>query len=297
MRVLLTGASGFLGRAIEKTLQGEEVSSLGRSASNSFVCDLAKAAPLFEQSFDMVIHAAGMAHCSASDVHTANQMMQVNVEGTRRLLQSLALLEEKPKAMVFISSVAVYGLDEGQNISETHPLLATDPYGQSKIKAEEIWTNWCVGQNIKSTILRLPLVVGQKPPGNLNAMLKGIKKGYYFNINGGIAQKSMVLAEDVARVISKAAEIGGIFNLTDGQHPSFSLLSTAMAKTLDKRAPRSLPLKLGKGLARIGDYFGPQSPINTQKFTRLTRTLTFDDSRARSLLNWQPNSVLTHYNT
>ncbi len=297
MRILLTGASGFLGRAIQKTLRDEQLSSLGRSSSNSFVCDLAKAAPLFEQSFDMVIHAAGMAHQPAYRAPIAQQFMEVNVEGTRRLLQSLSLLEEKPKAMVLISSVAVYGLDEGHNIDENYPLLAQDPYGKSKAMAEKVWLTWCERQHIKATILRLPLVVGQNPPGNLKSMLNGIKKGYYFNINGGAAKKSMVLAEDVARVISRAAEIGGIFNLTDGQHPSFSLLSTAMAKSLDKPAPRSLPMKLGKGLARIGDYFGPQSPINTQKFTRLTSTLTFDDSRARHLLNWQPTPVLTHFNT
>jgi len=80
------------------------------------------------------------------------------------------------------------------------------------------------------TILRLPLVVGLNPPGNLGAMIKGIRIGFCFNIADFSAKKSMALAKDVAQFIPRIALIGGFYNLTDGIHPNFYDLSHPIAK-------------------------------------------------------------------
>jgi nucleoside-diphosphate-sugar epimerase len=108
-------------------------------------------------------------------------------------------------------------------------LLARDPYGLSKIHAEKFVEDWCEKHNVICTIFRLPLVVGPNAPGNLGKMLMGIKKGYYFNIAGGKAQKSMVLATDVAQCVLKVYKIGGIYNLTVGHHPTFYKLSRTIS--------------------------------------------------------------------
>lgn len=93
-----------------------------------------------------------------------------------------------PKEFVFISSLAVYGKEEEVNINENYPLNAKDPYVLSKINSEKLIQDWCKKDNVICTILRLPLLVGESPPGNLGAMIKA-NKGYYFNIGGDKAKK------------------------------------------------------------------------------------------------------------
>jgi nucleoside-diphosphate-sugar epimerase len=160
------------------------------------------------------------------------------------------------------------------------------------VEAEMIIQEWCKKNNVICAILRLPLIAGPNPPGNLKSMINGIKKGYYFNIAGGKAKKSMVLAEDVAKIIPVAARVGGIYNLTDGHHPSFSELSMLIAKQSGKSTPFNIPMWLAKLMAKTGDLIGPKAPVNSDKLIKITSDLTFDDSKARQYLGWKPISVL-----
>ena len=203
------------------------------------------------------------------------------------------MIENKlPKKFIYISSVSVYGLNQGENINEDNPLVAEDPYGKSKIEAEANVKKWCDENNVICTILRLPLILGENPPGNLGVMIRGIKRGYYFNIGGGAAKKSMVLASDIAKFIFKAAEVGGIYNLTDGYHPTFNELSRNISHQLGKAFIPNLPLSFVNIVAKLADLFGNWVPINSKKLTKITSTLTFDDSKARNAFGWNPIPVL-----
>ena len=291
MNVLITGATGFLGKILTKILiSSNEIYTLSRSNSNYNV-NLSESNPLFNEIYDVVIHAAGKSHfIPKTEIEVAN-FRKINVIGTLNLLHGL-YKSGIPKKFVFISSVSVYGIIEGMNINETTPLLAKDPYGRSKIKAEEIVISWCKEHNVICTILRLPLVVGVNPPGNLGAMIRGIKKGYYFNIAGGNSRKSMVLATDIAKFILEAAEIGGVYNLTDGFHPSFNELSKFISKKLGKTFVPNLPLFAAIILAKLGDKIGRIFPLNSNKLSKITSSLTFDDLEARIAFGWKPTKVL-----
>lgn len=294
MNVLITGSSGFLGREIINKIKNNS-RIFGLSTKDSkYNFKLQNEIPNFAESFELVIHAAGKAHFSPKNNEEKKIFFEVNVKGTKNLLEALEAAGF-PKRFVFISSVAVYGLDKGNDISEEHPLLAKDPYGLSKIKAEELVLDWCKEHNITCTILRLPLLVGDNPPGNLGAMIKGIKRGYYFNIAGGFANKSMVLAEDVVHILIKVSTIGGIYNLTDGYHPSFYELSNAIAKQNGKSKPYNLPYNIAKIIAFVGDVLGAKFPLDSNKLKKISSDLTFDDSKAREVLGWNPQKVLDFY--
>jgi nucleoside-diphosphate-sugar epimerase len=291
-QTLLTGANGFLGGYLKSALLNlGEVDTLGRSASTWNV-NLASTKPTFDKRYRLVVHNAGKAHVIPRDEFEGQQFFDVNVKGTEHLLQSLEL-SGVPQAFVFISSVSVYGLEAGLDISESQPLNARDPYGKSKIQAEELVTAWCKKNNVICTILRLPLIVGENAPGNLKTMINSIKKGFYFNIGGGQARKSMVLAQDVADLIVRAAEVGGVYNLTDGHHPNFKELSAAIARQLNKPAPAlNLPVGFARLLGRVGDLLGGRAPVDSLKIKKITANLTFNDDQARKLLDWQPTPVL-----
>lgn len=295
MKILVTGSKGFFGSIIYKHLESKYILfGLSRSDTN-FNIDLQIKIPLFTEIFEIVIHSAGKAHSYPNNLFETNNYFDINFGGTKNLLLGL----EKtglPKSFVFISSVSVYGLEMGIQIDEKYPLLAKDPYGLSKIQAEQLVLEWCKKNNVICTILRLPLLVGENPRGNLGAMINGIKKGYYFNIAGGLARKSMVLAEDVANILLKASEIGGIYNLTDGQHPNFNELSNAIAKKYGKSKLFNLPFIIAKSIALTGDFVGKNFPLNSNKLKKITTDLTFDDTKAREVLGWNPNKVLDYYN-
>lgn len=293
MNLLLTGANGFLGKIIVKRLEKEyQIIKLSRN-SGDYQVALDDSVPDFKECFDVVIHSAGKAHIVPKNEEEKKQFYDVNVIGTKNLLKGL----EKagvPKEFVFISSVSVYGTEFGENISEKQTLAAKDAYGLSKIEAEAIVTEWCKKHNSICTILRLPLLVGENPPGNLGAMIKAIEKGYYFNIGGGIARKSMVLAEDVALFIMRVAPVGGIYNLTDGFHPSFYELSLVISKNKSKLPPLNLSTTIAKFIGKIGNVLGNIAPINSLKVKKITSDLTFDDAKARIDLKWNPRSVIDY---
>lgn len=289
MLCLLTGSSGFLGKVIRKNLSTSiQVRTLSRSYGD-YMVELDKVIPKFNNRFEIVIHAAGLAHVS-KEINT-DTFNNVNVLGTQNLLRGLEL-SGIPEKFVLISSVSVYGVQSGASISEKCKLMANDAYGRSKRDAEKLVFDWCKEHNVICTILRLPLVVGASPPGNLASMINGIRVNVYFNIAGGKARKSMVLAQDVAKHILKAAEVGGIYNLTDGYHPSFCELSKNIALQLGKREPRNLPLVVAKFVAMMGSVLGRRSPINSEKLSKITSDLTFDDSKARDAFGWNPTPVL-----
>lgn len=121
-------------------------------------------------------------------------------------------------------------------------------------------------------------------------MINSIKKRYYFNVGGGIAQRSIVLASDVAKCIINASNYGGVYNLTDGVNPSISQLSNYLAGIYGINFVPNMPLILAKVLAKIGDLF--PMPINSNKLSKLVNTLTFDDSKARNVFNWNPRPVV-----
>jgi nucleoside-diphosphate-sugar epimerase len=294
LKILITGHNGFLGSYIKNHLdKNNEVYTLSRSDKSNYKCSIEKQIPTFNENFEIVIHAAGKAHAISNNNFLKDDFFKINVIGVQNLLKGL--VKKRPHRFIFISTVSVYGSYEGENIDESSQLLANDPYGKSKIEAEVIVKKWCDDYNVICTILRLPLVIGANPPGNLGTMIRGIKKGYYFNIAGGNAKKSMVLATDVAKFILVAAEIGGTYNLTDGYNPTFNELSKNIANQIGKPFVPNLPRFIGLILAKFGDLLGNKFPINSDKFLKITSTLTFDDTKARLAFGWNPNPVLKNF--
>lgn len=290
---LLSGASGFLGKRIyNELLQYGQVITLSRGTA-ALNIDLSKQIPSLPE-VELAVHCAGKAHTVPKTEAERQAFFDVNVTGTSNLLKGLEN-NKLPLSFVLISTVAVYGCITGQMIDESHPLNAQDPYGKSKIGAEILVQDWCAKNNVICSILRLPLLVGENPPGNLGAMINGIKKGYYFNIAGGKAKKSMILVSDVAKLIPIVAPIGGTYNLTDGYHPSFNELSLSISTQLGINKPKNIPLWLANFMAGIGNLLGEKSPINSAKLSKITADLTFDDAKARKVLGWNPNKVLDNF--
>jgi len=297
MKMLMTGASGFLGSIVYKILDklNYDITTVGISDTDNIYCNLSTTVPKFDENFDCVIHMAGKAHSFAKGSKESSDFFRVNLGGTINLLKSLEQSNKLPISFVFISSVAVYGKISGENIKENHPLNGTDPYALSKIQAEHYLERWCSKNKVKLGVLRPSLIAGKNPPGNLGAMINGIEEGKYFRIGQGSARKSILMAEDIAILISKVIEKGGIFNVCDDNHPSFAELEETIAKQLNKKAPGSIPYIVAKCAALVGDLLGNNFPINSNKLKKITTSLTFSNERAKQELDWKPLDVLENF--
>ena len=294
-KLLFTGASGFLGNNILPILKETyDVNTIGLTDDDDIKLNIAKEVPILNSHYDVVLHAAGKAHTVPKTKEEEQAYYDVNYVGTIHLCDALEEVGV-PKSFVFISTVAVYGCEGGELIEETHPLNGESPYADSKKKAEQYLTKWCNERGINLTILRPSLLAGHNAPGNLGAMVDGIKKGFYLNIAGGKARKSILMAEDIARILPLVEDKTGVFNVCDSYQPTFGELSVSVANQLGKRPPINIPYWVAWCMAKVGDLFGPKAPINSYKLEKMTNSLTFSNEKARKELGWEPLDVLAYY--
>lgn len=297
MNILITGIHGFVGSNIVTILEsdyniyGLDILLLpNKNVLKTIHWDDIERIP----NCDIVLHLAGKAHSVPKTPEEEQVFYDVNLGLTKKLCAGL----EKsgvPKSFIFVSTVAVYGLESGENITEDTQLNGNTPYALSKIQAEQFLTDWCARNNVMLTILRPSLIAGPNPPGNLGAMIKGIKSGKYLNIGGGKARKSVLMVLDIAHLLPLVADKGGVYNICDSNHPSFSELETVICKQLNKSGVLSIPLFLATAIAKIGDLLGSRAPINSDKLSKITKSLTFSNEKAREVLGWQPLDVIENF--
>ncbi|AGK59146.1 NAD-dependent epimerase/dehydratase [Hyphomicrobium denitrificans 1NES1] len=180
-RILVTGASGFIGKHLVRSLS--ESGYLVRAAARQPVIfddpnvegialgDMSRsfAAEYVVRGVDAVIHAAGMAHARAGIPDAA--YTAINVDATRQLAR--AARAARVKRFVLISSVrAQVGASHDGVVTEATPASPTDAYGRSKIAAEAITAELLAGSGTHWTVLRPVLVYGPGVKGNMAALMR-----------------------------------------------------------------------------------------------------------------------------
>ena len=298
--VLLTGASGFLGNYLCEELNHRNTPfvSIGRTDKDSpqhIRCDLTDEVPSIIKAPTKVIHCAGLAHVVPRNDHESAKFTATNVTGTRNLLTGLVNSQAIPEQFVFVSSVAVYGLESGKLIDESHTPNPNTPYGRSKYECEMLLQQWCEKHQVRLLIVRPPLILGQNAKGNLESLSKAIRKGYYVSILGNESCKSVVHAADLSRFLVDAVDIEGTFNITDGQEIRFTEVEELYAEIVQKKIKFKIPLNILKAGALAGDLMlkiGIKIPLSSDKLNKMVTTLTFSDSKLRQASDWNPTSAI-----
>lgn len=279
--ILITGAGGFIGRrlCVHFAAAGHMVHGVQRSVEvtdgvQQLVCaDLSATVPELPVRYNTVIHAAGLAHVRGKDDELERRMHDVNVTGTRNLCVALERVGV-PDRLLFVSSVAVYGCDNGLDIDERHPACPTTPYGRSKLQAEQYLAAWCQKHKVQLTIVRPVLIYGPDAKGNLQDMRRGLASGRYLSIgNGSGALKSIVMVQELVNRIAQLLDRPGIYNIC-GRDMGFRDIERMVCRDGDYRIPMTIPLWLARLLARIGDLL-PRAPITTQRLNKIIKPLTY----------------------
>jgi len=244
--------------------------------------------------FDVVFHLAAYVHKTPKSDDEKKYVYAVNVEGTKKLLESLS---DSVNNIVFFSSVSVYGNDIGRDIDEITPTNPTTIYGKTKLSAERLVIDYGNKHKIKTTILRLPLVYGPGNKGNIYNMIKAIDNRRFVMIGRGQNKRSMVYVGNVVdaamEVLNKEMSDGKVYLITDGTDYTVSDLYRLISKGLGRNPlPFYIPMGIAGILAIAGDIgkkiIRKSLPFNSEVLGKLTGSLTFSSGRIQRDIGFKP---------
>ena len=299
IKLLLTGSTGFLGRALSGYLVNDSkykiVLALRHELSKSIVdCESIvvgdiEAATDWKQaltSVDVVIHTAARAHIMNDTVaDPLAEFRKVNTAGTLKLARQAA--EAGIKRFVFISTVKVNGEMTLLNhpFSPEDSFIPNDPYSLSKYEAEQGLLALAEEVGMEMVIIRPPLIYGPGVKANFLSMMKWIQKGMPLPF-GSIHNKRSLVALDnlvsfIIHCIDHPKAANEVFLISDGEDVSTPELIQQVAKSFGKKA-LLLPVPV------ILMTFVAQLLGKRDMASRLFGSLQVDSSKARELLSWKP---------
>jgi len=297
MKILLTGANGFVGGHLAQALEAapdiDLTATIRRpveilAAKTIMVQDLDANTNWSEalKSQDVVIHAAARVHIMKDDA--ADPMLEyrrTNVEGTLNLARQAAAASIK--RFIFLSSIKVNGeeTEVGRPFYADDTARPIDDYGVSKAEAEKGLQEISLDTGMEVVIIRAPLVYGQNIKGNFAKLIALVAKGVPLPLAMVKNQRSFVAIDNLVDLIitcinhPKAAN--QIFLVSDGQDLSTPELLDGMAKAMG-RDIRLFPIPLSF-LSLVAVIIGKRGEAN-----RLLGSLQLDISKTLDVLDWAP---------
>ena len=306
-RILVSGGTGFIGRALVRALRarGDQVRILSR-APRPADCpledwhqgDLADPASLTgaARGCDRVFHLGGYAHATSRPYPAEVERHRViNRDGTRALLAEA--LAAGVQAFVYVSSVKAGGEDPRHCLDETSTVAPVDPYGAIKRDCETLVLETCAAGDVHAAVIRPALVYGVGVKGNLASLAFAIRHGRLPPLPDTGNVRSMVDVRDLVAALLAAAERpaarGNIYIITDGEAYSSRRLYAALCRAQGKPLPRwSVPAALLRLAGRGGDgleaLLRRPLPLNSTLVARLLDSACYRSVRAAVDLDFHP---------
>ena len=270
MKILVTGASGFIGGTLCPVLaaRGHEVRALNRGTTG----DLSRFSewPRALEGIDAVVHLAAIAHVRGTD---ERRMRAVNVDLPLALGRAAA---QAGVPLLFMSSAKVHGESTVDRPFDGSSLLAPeDAYARAKVDAE---TGLRALEGLNLTVIRPPLVYGPGVKANFMILLRAIARGWPLPFAGVENRRSLVsaanLADAAARCVEAPAAIGRTYLVSDGPAVSTPALCRALGAAL------GAPTRLFPFPSALLELAPPMR--------KLTRSLELDGGAIQRELGWLP---------
>lgn len=296
MRVLVTGASGFVGSALVAALRrkdhfarralrvrpdaqdGTESAAVGNVDGQTDWRDALR-------DIDVVIHLAARVHVmreTAGD--PLAEFLEVNLHGTENLARQAA--RAGVKRLVYVSSIKVNGESTaGQPFSESDKPNPQGPYATSKRQAEQALQRIARETGLEVVILRPPLIYGPGVKGNFIKLLAAIDKGIPLPLAGARNLRSLIYVENLVDALiacaTHPAAAGQTYLVSDGEDVSTAMLVEKIAKALgcNSRSFYFPPTLLRAVAALLG---------RAEQIDRLFGSLRVNDEKIRNELAWTP---------
>jgi nucleoside-diphosphate-sugar epimerase len=296
--IVVTGASGFVGRALceELVTRGYQVRAVVRDSSDAIIhgCEMVRIPVISEETnwthalsgVATVIHLAARVHVMQEKaINPLDEFRRVNVVGTEHLARSAAA--NGVKRLIFVSSIKVNGeiTYDDQKFSETNEPSPQDPYGMSKFEAEQALRIIAEETGLEVVIVRPPLIYGTGVKGNFTQMLKVIAKRIPLPLASVHNRRSLIYIKNLVDALiactTHPAAAGQTYLISDGEDISTPDLLRRLGGAMGC-PPRLFPCPL-RLLKLAGHLTGRSSQIE-----RLLGSLQVDSGKIRRELNWNP---------
>lgn len=297
--VLITGATGFVGKVLSRRmtdegwrvratlLPGEDASCLPDACEPVAIEPLGPATPLHHalDGVDAIVHLAARVHVmreTAAD--PLREFRLVNTEGTANLARQAAVAGVK--RFVFMSTIGVNGDNSGAAAYTEHDTPAPhNDYSVSKLEAEIALHEVASAGGMEVVCVRAPLVYGPGNPGNFLTLLKIVDRGLPLPFALVRNRRSFLYVENLVEALALCAvhpaAVGKTYLLSDGKDLSTPELIGRIAASMG-RTGRLLPVPASV-LLLAGNIAGKGAAVN-----RLLGSLTVDSSAIRRELGWVP---------
>jgi nucleoside-diphosphate-sugar epimerase len=303
-KVLLTGANGFIGQVLVKQLRTAKIGVKVLVKDEKYFPDSETVKLDVTSNWDInpcegvdtVFHLAAKVHAVSEAVSDDIQYRNVNIEGTRKLLE--AAQRAGVERFIFFSSVKATG-EMAQMQDEHCQALPETPYGASKRAAEQLVLN---GGYVPCPIVIRPcMVYGNTHKGNLPRLIEAIRQGFFPPLPELHNHRSMVHVDDLVQAALLVAQnpqaVGQVYIVSDGQSYSTRQLYEWICAALNKQVlPVNVPVSLLKGFAKIGDKMesvtGRQFIFDTCVLEKLIGSAWYSSAKIESELGFKPRRNL-----
>lgn len=304
-KVLVTGASGFIGSRLIKRLKQDGFTVVGgvrtpvegpwdQELVIDFASDSVPESPLGD--VEGIFHLAGKAHVLSESKQEEDKYFHVNAEGTRKLLK--AARRAGVKKFVYFSSVKAAGDADGI-MNEVNACEPDTPYGQSKLEAEKYVLEG--GYVSFTAVIRPSMVYGETAKGNLPKMIQAIQRGRFPPLPRFINKRSMVHVDDLVEAAllayQKPEASGQTYIVTDGKTYSTRQMYEWICECLDKPVPSwDVPMSVLNLLAKVGDAIGRvrgrRFLFDSDVLDKLVGSTNYSSEKIERELGFQPKRNL-----
>lgn len=303
-KIFVTGANGFVGSALVEQLASIKNYQVVAPVRREFAELAAGVVPIYVEAdylisgelpltgVDVVVHCAARVHVMSETTRDPlREFRKINVEGTLRLAEQAALAGVK--RFVFISSVKVNGelTTLGKPFTADDEPAPSDPYGISKMEAEQQLRLLGLRTGLEIVIIRPVLVYGPGVRANFRSLMSWVNKGYPLPLGAVRNKRSLVSLGNLVDLIVTCLEHPGAANQTfmvsDDDDMSTTELLVRMSTALGRR-PYLVPVPMSvllMGTALLG---------RRAVGMRLCGSLQVDISKTQDLLDWNPPLSVEH---
>ena len=278
MKIIITGASGFVGNNLSVFLRSKGYETI------PFSLRIGGWENKLEKDAEAIIHLAGKAHDTAN-TSAEEEYFQINTELTKKLFDEF--VNSEIRDFFYFSSVkATADIVEGI-LDENHRSNPVTAYGKSKLQAEEYLLSQKLPDGKRLFIIRPCMVHGPGNKGNLNLLYKVVEKGIPWPLASFENRRSFLSIDNLNYLVDKIINSdipSGIYNFADDKAISTNELVRIIAKTSGKKEKLwHISAGLISGVAKLGDKI--KLPLNSERLKKLTESYVVSNQKIKTALN------------